>query len=55
LTPWLKRPFWYPYDDATNKVLRGVAELLSAPTWAEKRRAVGQIASNLGRSIKGKF
>jgi succinate-semialdehyde dehydrogenase/glutarate-semialdehyde dehydrogenase len=55
LTPWLKRPWWYPYDEATTRVLRGVADLLSTPSWAEKRRAVGQIAANLGRSIKDKL
>jgi hypothetical protein len=31
------------------------ADLLSTPSWAGKRRAVGQIAANLGRSIKGKL
>jgi acyl-CoA reductase-like NAD-dependent aldehyde dehydrogenase len=53
--PRMKRPWWYPYDRATNDTLRAAAEVLSAPTLGQKIAATKKLLGNVGRSIKGKI
>jgi acyl-CoA reductase-like NAD-dependent aldehyde dehydrogenase len=53
--PKMKHLWWYPYDDATTKALRAVAELYGAPTLGGKLRAIGTLAANAGKAIKNKL
>ena len=55
LNPKLKQPFWYPYDDASDNLVRGVTRLLGSPDLGEKLKGAGAIASNLARSLKNKL
>jgi acyl-CoA reductase-like NAD-dependent aldehyde dehydrogenase len=55
LTPSMKKPYWYPYDEATTRVLRAAANLLSAPGITEKARHVPALLGNLSRAIKAKI
>ena len=55
LMPRLKRLWWYPYDRATTDTLRGVANLLSAPSWRDRREALRTIARSAGRAFGGKL
>lgn len=51
----LGRTWWFPYDDATQKSLRGMVDVLGAPTMAQKIQGVRAIAANGLRAMKGKF
>jgi hypothetical protein len=55
LLPRLKRLWWYPYDEATTSALRGVADLLSAPRWNERRDALRRIARSALIAIRAKI
>jgi acyl-CoA reductase-like NAD-dependent aldehyde dehydrogenase len=53
--PKMKHLWWYPYDEATTKALRAVAELYGAPTLGGKLKAIGALARNAGRALRGKL
>jgi acyl-CoA reductase-like NAD-dependent aldehyde dehydrogenase len=50
--PWVKRPWWYPYDPATTRTLRGMAELVAGP---HRARAAAKILGNVGLAIRRKL
>lgn len=56
-TPMLSmgRIFWFPYDQPTQKAIRGVADILGAPTMAKKMEGARAIAANGLKAMKGKF
>lgn len=56
-TPMLSmgRVFWFPYDQPTQKTLRGVADVLAAPGMATKMEGLRAIAANGLKAMKGKF
>ncbi|MFA5890806.1 MAG: aldehyde dehydrogenase family protein [Actinomycetota bacterium] len=51
----MKKLWWYPYDEATNKTLRGVAELIGDPRLAVKAKALREIGTNALRAIRAKI
>ena len=53
--PKMKRLFWYPYDEATTRTFRAVAELYSAPGARRKLEALGSVLRSAGKAIKGKL
>ena len=53
--PRMKRPWWYPYDRATNETLRAAAEVLSAPTVGQKLTAAKKFLGNITESIRNKL
>ena len=53
--PRAKRAWWYPYDEPTTQTLRSFAELIGAPGWGSKARAVGSILRNAGAALKNKI
>lgn len=56
-TPMLSmgRMWWFPYDQPTQKALRGVADVLGAPSMAKKMEGVRAVAANAVKAMKGKF
>jgi hypothetical protein len=50
-----KSLWWFGYDEATNKSLRAVADVLSAPTLGGKAQAVKALARNALKAFKGKI
>jgi acyl-CoA reductase-like NAD-dependent aldehyde dehydrogenase len=56
-TPMLSvgRMWWYPYDDATQKAMRGIVDVLGAPSMAKKIEGVRAIAANGLKAMKGKY
>ena len=56
-TPMLSlgRTWWFPYDDATQKALRGMVDVMAAPTIGQKVAGVRAIAANSLKAMKGKF
>ena len=56
-TPMLSlgRTWWFPYDDATQKALRGMVDVLAAPTVGQKMAGVRAITANALKAMKGKF
>lgn len=54
MTPHMKRAWWYPYDDATVRLLRSLAELLSSRDAGVKARALGSLARNLPKALRKK-
>jgi acyl-CoA reductase-like NAD-dependent aldehyde dehydrogenase len=50
-----KRPFWYPYGEATSESLRSVTEAFSAPSLGAKLSAVRRFAGALGRTMREKL
>jgi acyl-CoA reductase-like NAD-dependent aldehyde dehydrogenase len=50
----MKSLWWFGYDEATTRTLRGAAELISAPTLAGKARAARMIAGNIVRAVRQK-
>ncbi len=55
MMPKMKRLWWYPYDEASGATLRGMAELLSAPSLGGKFQAAKKIASAVGPAVKRKL
>ncbi len=51
----LKQPFWYPYDEPSENLIRGVTKLLGAPDIRTRLHGFREIASNFGRALKGKL
>lgn len=51
----MKRMWWYPYDQATTRTLRSVAEFAGAPRWSQKMKAAGTLAKNVVRAVRGKI
>jgi succinate-semialdehyde dehydrogenase/glutarate-semialdehyde dehydrogenase len=56
-TPMLSigRSWWYPYDEATQKTLRGMVDVLGSPQMSEKVAGVRSILANSLKAMKGKF
>ena len=56
-TPMLSlgRTWWFPYDEATQKALRGMVDVMAAPTVAQKMAGVRAIAANGLKAMRGKF
>jgi len=55
LIPWVKRPYWYPYDRATNQTLHGAAELFAAPTLSGRLAGLGKVARNALAAFRAKI
>ncbi|MDQ3940777.1 MAG: aldehyde dehydrogenase family protein [Actinomycetota bacterium] len=55
LAPKQKQPFWYPYDEPSENLVRGVTKLLGSPDLRERLEGLGQIAANFGKSLKNKL
>ena len=53
--PKIKRVWWYPYDKATTATLGAAAEVLSAPTVAQKVTAAKKLVTNIATSIRNKI
>lgn len=54
-TPKLRRLWWYPYDDAQEKVVRALAETITAPKLGAKAKALGAALKNLRKALKSKI
>ena len=55
ILPRMKRLWWYPYDEATTRSIRAVAEILSAPTWRQKGSAARTLAGSALHALKNKI
>ncbi len=55
LVPKLKKLWWYPYDQATEDTLRGVAAVLGAPGIGNKAKAIGGMLGNIKKAVKAKL
>ncbi|HZA20695.1 MAG TPA: aldehyde dehydrogenase family protein [Actinomycetota bacterium] len=53
--PMLKRLWWYPYDDATEKALTGSARVLSARSIGEKVRELPDVLANARAALRNKL
>jgi len=53
--PALRRVWWYPYDEPSNETLRGIIDVIAAPTFATKAKGLGKLAANAGRALKNKL
>ena len=53
--PGMKRIWWYPYDEASTATLRGLSEVVSAPTWAQKLEGLKKVTNNIGPSLRSKL
>jgi acyl-CoA reductase-like NAD-dependent aldehyde dehydrogenase len=55
VTPKMKRLWWYPYDEATEKTLLGAARILSSRSLVEKARALPEIVQNARAALRNKI
>jgi acyl-CoA reductase-like NAD-dependent aldehyde dehydrogenase len=55
VTPMMKRLWWYPYDEATEKTLLGATRLLTSRSLAEKARALPEILKNARAALRNKI
>jgi acyl-CoA reductase-like NAD-dependent aldehyde dehydrogenase len=53
--PKLKRLWWYPYDEATEKALTGSARVLSARSLGEKAREIPEVLRNARAALRNKL
>ncbi len=51
----LRRVWWYPYDEPRNETLRGIIDVIAAPTVGAKAKGLGKLAANAGRALKNKL
>lgn len=55
VTPMMKRLWWYPYDEATEKTLLGATRLLTSRSLAEKARALPELLQNARAALRNKI
>jgi acyl-CoA reductase-like NAD-dependent aldehyde dehydrogenase len=51
----LKQPFWYPYDEPSEKGIRGINKLLGSPDLRERIQGAVEMATNIGKAFKNKL
>lgn len=51
----MKRMWWFPYDEASEQVLRGMAEFLTAPAWSDKLAGAKSLVANARDSLRAKL
>lgn len=54
LTPRMQKPYWFPYNNAQQKVVKGLVGVLGARTASEKLDAVKSIASGYLKTIRSR-
>ena len=55
MLPRQKAPFWYPYDEPTENMVRGVTKLLGSADLGERFKGLQEIAANFGKALKNKL
>jgi acyl-CoA reductase-like NAD-dependent aldehyde dehydrogenase len=55
LMPGTKRYYWYPYTESAGEVIKGLTEVLGAPSMGAKLQGVKRLARSYVRSIKEKI
>ena len=55
LMPGMKRYYWYPYTESADRVIRGLAQVLGAPTVAGKWQGVKKLGANYVNSLREKI
>jgi acyl-CoA reductase-like NAD-dependent aldehyde dehydrogenase len=53
--PKMKNPLWYPYDDATENLARGVSKLFGARHLGGKLSGLSEVLKNSAAAIKNKL
>jgi hypothetical protein len=53
--PTLKRLWWYPYDDATEKALKGIARVLTARSLTDKLRELPEVVEHVRAALRDKI
>jgi acyl-CoA reductase-like NAD-dependent aldehyde dehydrogenase len=53
--PALKRLWWYPYDDATEKALKGTARVLTARSLTDKLRELPEVVEHVRAALRDKI
>lgn len=48
----LKKPYWYPYDDAQEKVMRGLAKVMGGRGLGAKVAGAGEVLRSIGKVLK---
>ena len=51
----LKQPFWYPYDEASDTLIRGLNKVLGSRDASERIKGFVDVLSNIGKSLKKKY
>ena len=51
----LKQPFWYPYDQPSERMIGGVNKLLGSPELGERVKGFLEIAQNMSKALKNKL
>jgi hypothetical protein len=55
LLPGVKRPWWYPYDEAVAGLFRGLAGVLAAPGVGGRLRALAAALGAAGRALRSRL
>lgn len=55
IVPGLKLPFWFPYDESSDRVMRGSLKMLAAPELGERLEGFGEIVKSFAAAIKNKL
>ncbi|MFP5352285.1 MAG: aldehyde dehydrogenase family protein [Actinomycetota bacterium] len=55
LSPRMKKPYWYPYNEVQEKVVRGMAGVLGARTIGGKLGAVKDVAAGYVQTLRSRL